>query len=298
MTTRRAWLKTTALASCTILLPRRIFAAQSLEDSLAALEAGSGGRLGVAFLDSATGRITGHRLNERFPMCSTFKTLAVAAVLTRVDAGQEHLDRRIPIAQSDILEYAPVTKTHVGPSGMTVRELCAAAITLSDNTAANLLLNTLGGPAAITSFAGTLVDPMTRLDRNEPTLNEAIPYDPRDTTTPQAMARDLEHLLIGTALSPDSRTLLKNWMLDCKTGLKKIRAGAPSNFLVADKTGAGERNTSNDIAVLYPPSGAPKILTIYLTDSRLADSDAQAAVIANATKACIASLRPSSPYAL
>ncbi|MEO6923137.1 MAG: serine hydrolase, partial [Bryocella sp.] len=166
MTTRRHALKTAALASCAALLPHAVFASDAIDPAsfaatLTALETASGGRLGVALLDTGTGRLEGHRLNERFPMCSTFKVLAVAAVLTRVDAAQEQLNRRIPIAQADLLSYAPVTRDHVGREGMTIRELCAAAITLSDNTAANLLLTTLGGPSGVTNFADLLVDPMT-----------------------------------------------------------------------------------------------------------------------------------------
>jgi beta-lactamase class A len=137
---------------------------------------------------------------------AAFKLLAVAAVLARVDRGAERLARRIPFSKADLLEYAPVTKARVSEGSMTVAELCDAAITLSDNTAANLLLATLGGPPGVTTYARSLGDSVTRLDRIEPGLNEARPGDPRDTTTPTAMLGNLQRLLVGDALSPASRT--------------------------------------------------------------------------------------------
>ena len=259
---------------------------QSLHDRLAQLESESGGRIGVALLEAENGRVAGYRVDEPFPMCSTFKVLAVAAVLARVDRGKEELQRSVPIAQADILKYAPVTAQHVGSSGMTIAELCEAAITLSDNTAANLLLNSLGGPPAVTAFARTIGDSHTRLDRTEPTLNEAAPGDPRDTTTPRAMANDLRSFLLGTALSSSSRAMLKEWMVQCKTGEKKIRSALPASYLVGDKTGSGDRNTSNDIAVIWPPRQSPLMLTIYLTGVKPDNPDTQAAMIAEVTRAC------------
>lgn len=256
------------------------------QERLAQLERESGGRLGVALLESANRRVTGYRLDERFPMCSTFKVLAVAAILSRVDHGEEQLRRSVPIAQADILKYAPVTSQHVGPSGMTIAELCEAAITLSDNTAANLLLGSLSGPASVTDFARSIGDSYTRLDRTEPTLNEATPGDLRDTTTPRAMANDLRLLLLGTVLTPSSRGMLKEWMVQCKTGEKKIRSALPASYLVGDKTGSGDHNTSNDIAVIWPPGQSPLVLTVYVTATKTDDPDAQAALISEITRAC------------
>jgi beta-lactamase class A len=259
---------------------------EALQDRLAQLEREAGGRIGVALLQSESGSVVGYRTDEPFPMCSTFKVLAVAAVLRRVDRGQERLERPVPIAQADILAYAPVTSKHVGPSGMTIAELCQAAITFSDNTAANLLLSSMGGPAAVTAFACSIGDQHTRLDRTEPTLNEAAPGDLRDTTTPRAMANDLRTLLLGAALSNASRAMLKQWMVECQTGLKKIRSALPQNYLVGDKTGSGDRNTSNDVAVIWPPAQSPQVLTVYLTGIKADQSDAQAALIAEVTRAC------------
>lgn len=241
----------------------------ALERKFARLEAQGGGRLGVAVLDTGTGQQAGHRAAERFPMCSTFKALASAAVLARVDAGQENLGRRIRYGASDMLRYAPVTKLHAGKGGMTVGELCAASVVWSDNTAANLLLASLGGPAAITAYARTLGDPVTRLDRNEGGLNEATPGDLRDTTTPEAMASNLRALVTGNALSPQSRDQLTTWLVECQTGGEKLRAGVPATWRVGDKTGAGGHGTTNDVAVMWPPGRAPVIVCAYLTETAM-----------------------------
>jgi beta-lactamase class A len=238
---------------------------------LAKLEQESGGRLGVAVLDTQMGTIAGLRSDERFPMCSTFKALAAAAILARADAGREQLSRRIPIEPADVLAYAPVTKQHVGEAGLSVAELCAAMVTLSDNTAANLLLKSMGGPDAITYYARALGDPVTRLDRFETELNTAIPGDERDTTTPAAMARDLEQLVLKDALSPASRDQLVQWLVGCKTGDAKLRAGVPKDWRVGDKTGSGEHGTSNDVAVIWPAGRAPLIVACYLTGTALPD---------------------------
>jgi beta-lactamase class A len=293
--TRREFLALSSAALCGMCLGPRataqgMSADASLRDHLMKIEAQSGGRMGVALFDTGTGRIIGHRVDEIFPMCSTFKVLAVAAVLARVDEGRERLQRSVPVMQSDILEYAPVTSQHVGASGMTIGELCEAAITLSDNTAANLLLHSLGGPGAVTAFARRIGDSHTRLDRTEPTLNEATPGDPRDTTTPRAMAQDLNLLVLGSGPAPASRALLKKWMVQCKTGDKKIRSAVPKGYIVGDKTGSGDRNTSNDVAVIWPGNRQPWILTIYLTGATSDSSDQQSAVIAEAARACITAM--------
>ncbi len=172
-------------------------------DRIAALERSAGGRLGVAVIDTGSRATLLHRADERFPMCSTFKALASAAVLKRVDAGEESLGRFVPYGQADLLDYAPVTKAHLAAGGMALGALCAAAIDWSDNTAANLILNAIGGPPGFTAFTRALSDSVTRLDRTEPSLNTAIPGDPRDTTSPLAMARDLQTVLLGTVLSEE-----------------------------------------------------------------------------------------------
>ncbi|WP_415218111.1 class A beta-lactamase [Rhodopseudomonas sp.] len=263
-------------------------AAEALSEPCARLEAESGGRLGVGVLDTASGRTIGHRRDERFPMCSTFKVLAAGLVLARVDRNQESLDRRVSYAKSDLVTYSPATEKHVD-SGMTIAELCEAAITLSDNTAGNLLLASFGGPAGLTTFARSLGDDTTRLDRIETELNEALPGDPRDTTSPRAMAQDLRALTLGDALSPASRAQLITWLKANTTGGTRLRAGVPPGWTVGDKTGTGDRGTANDVAVLWPPQRAPLIVTVYLTGATVA-RDQQNKMIADVGAAVVSAL--------
>ena len=263
----------------------------ALTNRLAEVEAGLGGgtRLGVAVVDTGSGRCWGHRADERFPLCSTFKVMAGGAVLARTDAGQEDLTRRVRFAAAEVVTYSPVTKGRAGDGGgMTLAELCAAALTQSDNTAANLLLQSLGGPAAVTAFARSLGDDVTRLDRWETELNEAIPGDPRDTTSPAAMAANLRALVVEeNHLSPRSREQLTAWLLSNQTGDARLRAGLPKGggWRVGDKTGSGEHGTSNDVAVLWPPGERkPLIVSVYLTETT-ASFDARNAAIAEVGRA-------------
>jgi beta-lactamase class A len=246
---------------------------------LAALQEAHGGRLGVAILDTGSGRLVTHRGDERFPMCSTFKLLAVAGVLARVDRGKLDLAQRIEFAKADLVSYSPVTETHVGAPGMTLAQICEAAITLSDNTAGNLLLDQLGGPAGWTAYARSLGDDTSRLDRRETILNEAIPGDPRDTTTPVAMLRDLQAVLLGDALSAGSKAQLIAWLEATRTGDKRLRAGFPKEWRVGDKTGTSNNAVFNDIAIAWPPDRAPVIVTTYYAETPV-DGDTANAVIA------------------
>ncbi|SEU33472.1 beta-lactamase class A [Stigmatella erecta] len=230
---------------------------------LAELERRHGGRLGVAVLDTASGARVLHRADERFPLCSTFKFLAAAQVLARVDRGEEQLGRRIVFSEADLVSYSPVTKEHVGGDGMTLEAICEAAITLSDNTAGNLLLDSFGGPAALTRYVRTLGDRKTRLDRRETELNEAKPGDPRDTTTPAAMLQDMQRLLVGDALSAGSRERLVAWLTASKTGAKRLRAGVPPDWRAGDKTGTSGNGVVNDIAIFWPPDRAPLLVSAY-----------------------------------
>jgi beta-lactamase class A len=240
---------------------------KSASERIAALEARAGGRLGVFVLDTASGLSIAHRSDERFPMCSTFKLLTAAAVLALVDAGSERLDRKIPYGTADLLEYAPVTKAHAGEGAMSLGDLCAAAIDWSDNTAANLLLRVIGGPPAFTRYVRALGDELTRLDRNEPTLNTAIAGDERDTTTPAAMVGDMRAVLLGDRLSPGSRRQLETWLIGDRVGDKRIRAGLPPSWRVGDKTGTGDNGTANVIAIIRPPDRAPLLAASYYTGS-------------------------------
>jgi beta-lactamase class A len=246
---------------------------------LAALEQQHGGRLGVAILDTAKSKPIAYRGDERFPLCSTFKALAGACVLARVDRKEESLSRRVVYSKDDLVTYSPVTEKHAGSEGMTIAEICDAAITLSDNTAGNLLLDSFGGPAGLTAYLRSLGDPVTRLDRREIELNEAIPGDPRDTTSPLAMAETLRKIILGDTLSTPSREQLIAWLIDCKTGDKRLRAGVPAGWRVGDKTGTGGHNATNDVAVIWPPGRAPLIVTAYYVDAN-ASADERNAVIA------------------
>lgn len=245
--------------------------ADAIRARLARIEAQSGGRLGVAIVDTTTSLHAGLRADERFPMCSTFKLLAAGAVLTRVDRGVESLQRRVVFAERELVSYSPATQLHTrertGDAGMSIGELCKAALTLSDNTAANLLLASLGGPAALTAFARGIGDGITRLDRNEPTLNEATPGDPRDTTTPNAMLGNLRELALGERLSRGSRAQLLAWLAANETGGARLRAKLPNDWGVGDKTGTGEHGTANDIAILWPPGRGPVLVAVYLTET-------------------------------
>lgn len=246
---------------------------------LAALERRHGGRLGVAVLDTGSGRRVAYRGGERFLMCSTFKVLAVAAVLARVDRGDERLERRIVFGRDVLLGHAPVTRLHTGAPGMRLEDLCAATLTVSDNTAANLLLAALGGPQAVTAFVRGLGDTVTRLDRTEPELNVTRPGDLRDTTTPRAMLETLRHLLLGEVLSEPSRTRLLAWMRGCLTGTDKLRAGLPAGWSAGDKTGSGAQGESNDVAIVFPPHRPPLLVTAYYAAPAI-DARERSAVLA------------------
>jgi beta-lactamase class A len=240
--------------------------------ALKEIETSTGGRLGVATLDTGGTLAIGYNADQRFPMCSTFKLLAAAATLKRVDDKADHLDRIVNYGEADLLEYAPVTRRHVQDGGMMLAALCAAAIEYSDNTAANLLLREMGGPPALTRFAQSLGDPVTRLDRNEPTLNEATPGDDRDTTSPAAMLTDMRKTLLGNVLQPDSRAQLDVWLAANTTGAKRLRAGLPPDWQVGDKTGTGN-GAFGDIAIIRPPGRKPILATVYIAESKLSTAE-------------------------
>ncbi len=256
-------------------LPSGIY--DMVDAEIAAIEAATKGRLGVAVLDSGSGATYAWREDELFPICSTFKFLLAGAVLRRVETGEEQLDRAIPVRAEDLVPHAPVVETAVGKT-ITVRQLCEATVTLSDNAAANILLASMNGPEGLTAFIRKLGDQITRLDRWEIELNEAKPGDPRDTTTPQAMTALMQRLLLGDALNSASRQQLTDWLIANQTGDARIRAGVPDGWTAGDKTGTGENGTFNDIAILFPPDRAPILLAVYLTESPQTMDEANAAI--------------------
>ena len=280
----RRRLVTAALLGAPAVLAARVRAerlGQQPNDAIAALERRHGGRLGVAILDTAGGqKAIVHRGDERFLMCSTHKLVSAALVLARVDRGEESLSRRIVYPRSAVVTYSPFTEKHAGGDGLTLARLCEAALTLSDNTAANLLLDSFGGPPQWTAFARSLGDQVSRLDRREPELNYGDAGDPRDTTSPMAMLGTMRKLLIGRTLSAGSREQLLTWLIACQTGSQRLRAGLPSSWRAGDKTGSGGRNGANDIAIFLPPRREPILVTAYYAESA-ASPDERNSVLAD-----------------
>ena len=270
------------VGACLFASRAQAFDAARLNASLTALESGANGRLGVAVVKPDARLHFAYRGGEAFPMCSTFKLVLVAAVLRQSEIDPGLLAKPLRYTEKTLLEYAPVTRQHLA-TGMTVGALCAATLQVSDNTAANLLLETLGGAPALNRFAASLGDRAFRLDRIEPDLNEAQPGDPRDTTTPMAMAASLEKLVLGDGLAPAQRELLAAWITGNTTGNASIRAGVPAGWSVGDKTGSGAYGTTNDIAVLWPPRGGPVVLAIYFTQFEK-ETKSRKDVLATATR--------------
>jgi beta-lactamase class A len=253
---------------------------------LDALETRFGARLGVYARATGTGATVAHRADERFAFCSTFKMLAAAAVLQRRPLSE--LDTVVTYTAADLMRSSFVTRDRVS-TGMTLRQLCDAAVRYSDGTAGNLLLRDLGGPAQLTAFTRALGDGVTRMDRTEPDITTAVPGDERDTSSPRALAGDVERIVLGDALPADRRALLVDLLERNTTGDKRIRAGTPAGWTVADKTGTGSYGTVNDIAVVRPPGAAP--LVVALMSSRPAkDAGHDEALLAEATRYVIATL--------
>ena len=263
-TTRRAALAGLAAAA---LCPA--FRAEAAEDALLTLELRNGGRLGAYALDTGSGRGLGHRPDERFVLCSSFKILAAAAALARVDAGALRLDRRIPYGPAAVIGYAPDVKAHLAEGGMTLDALLAAAVSHSDSAAANLVLAEIGGPPAVTRCLRSIGDDTTRLDRTEPEVNH--PDGLLDTTTPRAFASTMRALLLGGTLAQGSRALLNDWMEAGTTGDARIRAGVPKGWTVGDKTGTALAE-ANDAAILRPPGRPPILVAAFYDAPGLADA--------------------------
>lgn len=289
MTTRRTLLTTLALlplASCTAqstpsTQPQptpTTSPAPEKHDQLLELERKFDARLGLYALDTGSGRTITHRADERFAFCSTFKGLATAAVLQR--NPMTHLDTVVTYTESDLMKSSAITKQHVA-TGMKIRDLCDAAVRFSDGTAGNLLLRDLGGPAELTKYLKTLGDNETRMDRVEPGITEATPGDPRDTTTPKAIGTDYQRLVLEDGLPADKRAFLTDLLERTVTGAKRIRAGVPQGWRVADKTGTGDYGTLNDIGVIWPPNRKPLVVAI-MSSKPTADAKYDEALIAEA----------------
>lgn len=245
-------------------------------NALADIARDGGGRLGVFAYDTGSGRRLGFEASTRHAMCSTFKAPLAAAILARVDAGRLALSQTIRFTEADLLEYAPVVRENVAAGALSIERLAQAAVELSDNSAANLLLPQIGGPAGLTRFLRSVGDPITRLDRDEPTLNVVRGGDVRDTTTPMAIAMTLNRLLFRDALEPESRALLMRWMEASSTGRERLRGGLPANWRCGDKTGTSGEGRFNDLAFAIPPGRKPIVIACYLDSPGLADAKANA----------------------
>lgn len=235
-------------------------------------------RVGFAAYDVESGQKWEYQADQRFAMSSTFKTLACAALLHRVDAGHENLERKVSFSKSDLVTYSPITEKYAGNQAMTLADLCEAALTMSDNTAANLILRSLGGPEKITSFVRDLGDDVTRLDRWETDLNEAVPGDNRDTTTANAMVNNLRSLLLGTALSGKSSEQLRDWLKSNQVADELFRAAVPEGWIVADRTGAGGFGSRSITAIIWPPQRQPIVVALYLTQTEASFSERNEAI--------------------
>lgn len=229
-----------------------------------------GGRLGVHVLDSQSGRQFGLDGDSRYAMASTFKMPLAAALLWQVDRGAFPLMRELPVSQADLLSHSPYVEQRLkeGVSALSLRDLCVAAVTHSDNAAANVLLKGIGGPEVLTQFARSIGDEVTRFDRMELELNSNLPGDPRDTTTPKAMVHLMLRIFTQDVLSLTSRALLIDWMQASRTGLDRVRAGLPRSWQVGDKTGTGANNAVNDVVVAYPPERRPILIAVYTSESK------------------------------
>lgn len=241
-------------------------AAQGLETTVSTWKNKLDARIGVILSDTSSDWELATHADERFPMASTFKSLLCGAVLARVDAGQLSLDETVTFGAEDLLSWSPVTEKRV-ESGMSVGELCEAAITMSDNAAANLMLERVDGPAGLTAFLRDIGDPTTRLDRTEPGLNESAPGEPRDTTSPRAITSSLSKLLFGDVLQTTSAARLKQWMIDDQVADKLIRSKLPEGWVIGDKTGSGGNGTRGIVAFLETPDADTYLAAIYMTET-------------------------------
>jgi beta-lactamase class A len=251
------------LCSTLALLASPALAQRVAISALADYERESGGRIGVYAKNIKTGKEISWRAHERFVMCSSFKASLAASILARVDRGQARLDERIAYGPADLLEWAPAAKQNLAKGAMSVAQMCEAAVELSDNTCANALLARFGGPSALTAYWRSIGDTVSRLDHNEPELNRTPLGRPEDTTAPAAMAGNLQKLILGNALSPASREQLTSWMLGCKTGDNRLRAGLPKDWRIGDKTGNNGKDAAADIAVTWVTPGEPLVICAY-----------------------------------
>ncbi|TYC51947.1 class A beta-lactamase [Rhodobacterales bacterium] len=266
------------------------FDPRPLEAAVAEAEGSLHARIGVSVIDTETGATWSHKGGERFPMNSTFKSFLCAALLDAAQKEEADLSRSVTIEESDIVRYSPVTEKRVGGSPFTLEQLCETTVTYSDNAAANIVLEEIGGPEGLTAYLRSIGDTVTRSDRPEPDSNSGIPGDPRDTTTPDAAAETLRKTVLADALSKPDRRKLASWLVDNKVGDKTLRAGLPKDWVIADKTGAGANGSRNDIGVIWPEGRKPVVIAVYITQTKAAFDDRNKA-IADIAAALVQSLK-------
>lgn len=250
---------------------RLLQAVQAEENALQA-------RIGMAVIDTNTGSTWDYRGDERFPLNSTHKTFTCAALLAKAEKQPRLLSQEVAISKGRLVSYSPITEKSLAPDTITFDRLCQAAVSYSDNTAANLAFEAIGGSAGFNTFMRSLGDKQTRLDRKEPELNEATPGDLRDTTTPKAIVRSLKKVLLDDGLSASSQTTLKQWMLDDQVASALLRATLPIDWKIADKTGAGGHGSRSIIAVVWPPAQQPLVVAIYITQTTAPVTDSNKAI--------------------
>jgi beta-lactamase class A len=273
---RRALLGGLTLAAAAACVPKSVLADPAeplpgIDERIGALERRYNAHIGLFAVDLDDGRSISHRGQETFAMCSTFKGYAAARVLQMAEHAELALDDPVFVDPAEIVANSPRTEPRAG-GDMTLEELCQAALQVSDNTAGNLLLKTIGGPPAVTEFARSIGDPSSRLDRWETALNSAVPGDPRDTSTPEALGGGYRNLLTGNALAAPQRRQLEDWMRANETS--SMRAGLPAGWTTADKTGSGDYGSTNDVGVAYGPAGE-RVLVAMMTRSGADDPKAQ-----------------------
>ncbi|MGW4123798.1 class A beta-lactamase [Nocardia sp. NPDC004711] len=263
----------------------------STDTAIETLERDHGARAGVFVTDTGTGKSFGHRQDERFGFDSTFKGLACGALLHAHPLASGFLDQVIHFTADDVIGGSAISKTRVD-SGMTVRELCHAAITISDNTAGNQVLKLIGGPEGLNTFLRSIGDQVTHMDRWEPDLNSNIPGDQRDTSTPAALAADYRALVLGDALAAPERAQLTDWLLATTTGKERIRAGVPADWKTADKTGTSDGyGAANDVAITWPAGSSAPLVIAVLTDKPEQTATPDSSLVAAVTKAAVGAVR-------
>ncbi|WP_428681204.1 class A beta-lactamase [Sphingopyxis sp.] len=276
-----------ALTACASSAPMREPTGDSviLAKQLTDIERRSGGRLGVAVTDTTGRLLFGQRSDERFAMCSTFKLLLAGQVLRGAASGGPSLRTPLPLAETDLLPHSPYSETQVETGELRLGFAAEQIVKVSDNAAANLILKATGGPPNFTRLLRMTGDTVTRLDRNEPDLNENVPGDPRDTTSPAAMARSSALLVYGDYLNSDYRRMLRNWLIDSETGRTRIRAGLPPAWIAGDKTGTCG-TAYNDVAFIESPDGGKYMIAAYLDRPTVSD-DAANALLAEIGRAVV-----------